>query len=218
MATAKGIASCTLATESKWGITVIRAIAKPLDNVYSFRLSGFAICDTTLSKLYTIHFLLPLLRIVLAVLHIALLHGTGSTLASMEFLFEAIADFLEFGLYFGAKDSAGLLVYLTLLSSVVCCRYRYVSHPDNSSPASPTSTPSHIAPEYYFLAAYSVLKSIPLKETGFVVFGLVVSASIALFSGAPLVAVRRLYTTVLSGRVLPSTPSLVLSATLQILR
>lgn len=39
-------------------------------------------------------------------------------------------------------------------------------HPDNYIPANPLNTPAHIQPEWYFLFAYAILRSIPDKLLG----------------------------------------------------
>jgi quinol-cytochrome oxidoreductase complex cytochrome b subunit len=41
-----------------------------------------------------------------------------------------------------------------------------LGHPDNYIPANPMSTPEHIVPEWYFLFAYAILRSIPNKLAG----------------------------------------------------
>jgi len=38
--------------------------------------------------------------------------------------------------------------------------------PENFNPANPLSTPVHIQPEWYFLFAYAILRSIPRKLGG----------------------------------------------------
>ncbi|PFH30623.1 putative apocytochrome b [Besnoitia besnoiti] len=45
-----------------------------------------------------------------------------------------------------------------------------LSHPDNSIPVNRFVTPLHIVPEWYFLAYYAVLKVIPSKTGGLLVF------------------------------------------------
>ena len=41
-----------------------------------------------------------------------------------------------------------------------------LGHPDNSIHANPLTTPAHIVPEWYFLAFYAILRSIPNKQAG----------------------------------------------------
>jgi len=51
--------------------------------------------------------------------------------------------------------------------------------PDNFTPANPLVTPIHIQPEWYFLFAYAILRSIPNKLGG--VIALVISIAILIF-------------------------------------
>ena len=53
-------------------------------------------------------------------------------------------------------------------------------HPDNYIPANPMSTPAHIVPEWYFLWAYAILRSIPNKLGGVAAIALVFIALLAL--------------------------------------
>ena len=52
----------------------------------------------------------------------------------------------------------------------------YLGDPDNFIPANPLVTPVHIQPEWYFLFAYAILRSIPNKLGG--VIALVLSIAI----------------------------------------
>jgi ubiquinol-cytochrome c reductase cytochrome b subunit len=64
----------------------------------------------------------------------------------------------------------GTLVSLTLLDPYL------LGDPDNFIPANPLVTPAHIQPEWYFLFAYAILRSIPNKLGG--VIALVMSIAI----------------------------------------
>ena len=67
---------------------------------------------------------------------------------------------------------------LTLLVSIVLFAPNYLGEPDNFIVANPMSTPTHIVPEWYFLFAYAILRSIPNKLGG--VLGLIASLLILL--------------------------------------
>lgn len=54
--------------------------------------------------------------------------------------------------------------------------------PENFIPANPIVTPVHIQPEWYFLFAYAILRSIPSKLGGVVALGM----SVAIFYFLPL--------------------------------
>ena len=49
-----------------------------------------------------------------------------------------------------------------------------LGHPDNSIHANPLTTPAHIVPEWYFLALYAILRSIPNKHAGVAAVTLVI--------------------------------------------
>ena len=67
---------------SYWGISVILALAAPIDSVYALLLSGYTIGVATITKLFIIHFLLPFVSLILVVVHIVLLHRIGSSSCS----------------------------------------------------------------------------------------------------------------------------------------
>jgi len=53
-----------------------------------------------------------------------------------------------------------------LLLSVVLFMPNLLGEPDNFIQANPISTPPHIVPEWYFLFAYAILRSVPNKLGG----------------------------------------------------
>jgi ubiquinol-cytochrome c reductase cytochrome b subunit len=75
-----------------------------------------------------------------------------------------------------------LLVLLTLTNPYL------LGDPDNFIPANPLVTPVHIQPEWYFLFAYAILRSIPNKLGG--VIALVLSIAILII--LPFTANRKL--------------------------
>jgi len=60
----------------------------------------------------------------------------------------------------------GFVVFFFLLLSLVFLSPNLLGEPDNFIPANPMSTPPHIVPEWYFLFAYAILRSIPNKLGG----------------------------------------------------
>lgn len=60
----------------------------------------------------------------------------------------------------------GFVVILTALIGLVLLDPNLLGEPDNFIPANPMVTPPHIVPEWYFLFAYAVLRSIPNKLGG----------------------------------------------------
>lgn len=76
------------------------------------------------------------------------------------------ADKVPFHPYFAYKDLLGFMVLFLALASLALFSPNYLGDPDNFTPANPLVTPPHIKPEWYFLFAYAILRSIPNKLGG----------------------------------------------------
>merc|ERR1712079_545524 len=65
--------------------------------------------------------------------------------------------------YFSIKDVFGFVVFFSLMRAV-CFLFPWdIGDPENFIPANPIVTPVHIQPEWYFVFAYAILRSIPSK-------------------------------------------------------
>jgi len=121
-------------------------------------------------RFYTLHFILPFVVAGLAVVHILLLHETGSSNPKGQN--GSSKDLVPFSPYYFLKDVASFLVVLAVFAYVVRLYPNYFGHPDNYIPADPLVTPAHIVPEWYFLPFYAILKGVPDKIGGAVAMGL----------------------------------------------
>jgi len=111
--------------------------------------------------------------VFLVVLHIFYLHETGS---NNPLGINSSSSKLPFHYYYSVKDVLGFVVYLFLLL-LVAFTYGYVlMDAENFILSNPLVTPTHIQPEWYFLFAYAILRSIPNKLGG--VVALVLSISV----------------------------------------
>jgi len=75
-------------------------------------------------------------------------------------------DKIPFHPYFSTKDTVRGLIALVRLTIIVLGNPFILIDPDNFIPANPLVTPAHIQPEWYFLFAYAILRSIPNKLGG----------------------------------------------------
>lgn len=78
------------------------------------------------------------------------------------------------------------MILLGVLISLILVDPNILGDPENYNKASPINTPPHIQPEWYYLFAYAILRSIPRKFGG--VLALVASIAILItlpFSGRP---------------------------------
>jgi len=154
---------------SFWGATVITNLfsAIPIigEGVVQWLWGGYSVDNPTLSRFYTLHFLLPFLIVGVVVLHIVALHTHGSN-NPLGIDRKGPQDSIPFHPYYTVKDFFGLGVALTIFFSVVFFAPDYLGHPDNYVPADPLKTPAHIVPEWYFLPFYAILRAIPDKLGG----------------------------------------------------
>ena len=154
---------------SFWGATVITNLfsAIPLvgENIVQWLWGGYSVDNPTLSRFYTLHFLLPFLIVGVVILHIVALHTHGSN-NPLGIDRKGPQDSIPFHPYYTVKDFFGLGVALTIFFAVVFFAPDFLGHPDNYVPADPLKTPAHIVPEWYFLPFYAILRAIPDKLGG----------------------------------------------------
>nr|WBW69155.1 cytochrome b [Sacalia bealei]WBW69160.1 cytochrome b [Sacalia bealei] len=152
---------------SFWGATVITNLlsATPYigNTLVQWIWGGFSVDNATLTRFFTFHFLLPFTIAGLAAVHLLFLHQTGSNNPTG---LNSNTDKIPFHPYFSYKDLLGLILMLTLLLILALFSPNLLGDPDNFTPANPLSTPPHIKPEWYFLFAYAILRSIPNKLGG----------------------------------------------------
>nr|WBW69173.1 cytochrome b [Sacalia quadriocellata] len=152
---------------SFWGATVITNLlsATPYigNTLVQWIWGGFSVDNATLTRFFTFHFLLPFTIAGLAAVHLLFLHETGSNNPTG---LNSNADKIPFHPYFSYKDLLGLILTLTFLLTLALFFPNLLGDPDNFTPANPLSTPPHIKPEWYFLFAYAILRSIPNKLGG----------------------------------------------------
>ncbi len=154
---------------SFWGATVITNLfsAIPLigDNITQWLWGGYSVDNPTLSRFYTLHFLLPFLIVGVVILHIVALHTHGSN-NPLGIDKKGPQDSIPFHPFYTIKDLFGLSFALTIFFAVVFFAPDFLGHPDNYIPADPLKTPAHIVPEWYFLPFYAILRAIPDKLGG----------------------------------------------------
>nr|UBD07201.1 cytochrome b [Otophryne robusta] len=152
---------------SFWGATVITNLlsAAPYigTDLVQWIWGGFSVDNATLTRFFTLHFLLPFAIAGLAIIHLLFLHQTGS---SNPTGLNSNPDKVPFHTYFTYKDALGFIILLSILALISTFAPNMLGDPDNFTPANPLVTPPHIKPEWYFLFAYSILRSIPNKLGG----------------------------------------------------
>uniref|UniRef100_A0A5P8FSW7 Cytochrome b n=7 Tax=Cyprinoidei TaxID=30727 RepID=A0A5P8FSW7_9TELE len=152
---------------SFWGATVITNLLSAVpymgDMLVQWIWGGFSVDNATLTRFFAFHFLLPFIIAAATVIHLLFLHETGSNNPAG---LNSDADKISFHPYFSYKDLLGFVLMLLALTSLALFSPNLLGDPDNFTPANPMVTPPHIKPEWYFLFAYAILRSIPNKLGG----------------------------------------------------
>ena len=152
---------------SFWGATVITNLVSAIPvvgkNIVVWLWGGFRVNAPTLSRFFILHFCLPFILSALVMMHIFFLHKTGSQNPTN---FKRRYNLISFHWFFSAKDLAFLLVWVMVFEWLIFLHPFLLGDPENFILANPIRTPAHIVPEWYFLFAYAILRSIPDKLGG----------------------------------------------------
>nr|NP_008444.1 cytochrome b [Pelomedusa subrufa]O79680.1 RecName: Full=Cytochrome b; AltName: Full=Complex III subunit 3; AltName: Full=Complex III subunit III; AltName: Full=Cytochrome b-c1 complex subunit 3; AltName: Full=Ubiquinol-cytochrome-c reductase complex cytochrome b subunit [Pelomedusa subrufa]AAD05060.1 cytochrome b [Pelomedusa subrufa] len=152
---------------SFWGATVITNLLSAIPymgtNLVQWIWGGFSVDNATLTRFFTLHFLTPFIISSLTTIHLLLLHEKGSNNPTG---LNSNPDKIPFHPYFSYKDLLGVNLLMIGLLTLTLFLPNLLTDPENFTPANPLSTPKHIKPEWYFLFAYAILRSIPNKLGG----------------------------------------------------
>nr|YP_010902342.1 cytochrome b [Microtus ilaeus]QYK92186.1 cytochrome b [Microtus ilaeus] len=165
---------------SFWGATVITNLLSAIPYIGTTLVEwiwgGFSVDKATLTRFFAFHFILPFIITALVLVHLLFLHETGSNNPTG---LNSNADKIPFHPYYTVKDFLGVLILLMAFMILTLFFPDILGDPDNYTPANPLNTPPHIKPEWYFLFAYAILRSIPNKLGG--VLALILSIVILAF-------------------------------------
>nr|QDP18122.1 cytochrome b [Chrotogonus sp. TAMUIC IGC OR284] len=166
---------------SFWGATVITNLLSAIPyiglDLVQWVWGGFAVDNATLNRFFAFHFILPFIVAAMVMIHLFFLHQTGS---NNPLGLNSNIEKIPFHPYFTFKDSITFIT-LTFTLILLCLINPYLlGDPDNFTPANPLVTPVHIQPEWYFLFAYAILRSIPNKLGGVIALFLSISIIIIL--------------------------------------
>lgn len=165
---------------SFWGATVITNLLSAVpylgQTLVYWIWGGFSVDNSTLNRFFVFHFILPFVVLAIVIIHLFFLHikGSNNPLGIRRKSFK-----IPFRPYFSLKDLIGFILFFIMIIFIVSFFPYYLGDPDNFSIANSIVTPIHIKPEWYFLFAYAILRSIPNKLGG--VIALLISILILIF-------------------------------------
>ncbi len=152
---------------SFWAATVITNLFSAIPFIgkifVEWLWGGFSVDNATLNRFFSFHFILPFIIVALVIVHFLFLHETGS---NNPLGVNRNGIKIPFHSYYSLKDVVGFIFLFFFLILIIIFFPRLFLEPENFIPANPLSTPVHIQPEWYFLFAYAILRSIPRKLGG----------------------------------------------------
>ena len=148
---------------SFWGATVITNLFGSIpvvgDAIATWLWGGFAIDNPTLTRFFSLHYLIPFVIAGLVVLHVWALHVVGQNNPTGIDV-KSKGDTVPFTPHATLKDLFVTSVFMLLFAYFVFFNPNALGHSDNYIPANPLSTPAHIVPEWYLLPFYAILRAI----------------------------------------------------------
>lgn len=155
---------------SFWAATVVTNLfsAVPFygQDIVFWLWGGYSVSSFTLTRFFSLHFILPFIILGLVILHIVFLHINGGNNRFNVFM---RFDKVRFFPYYFAKDLYYTNYIMFVYLAFVGFAPNYLLHVDNYVEADPLVTPPHIVPEWYFLIFYAMLRSVPSKVGGILV-------------------------------------------------
>jgi ubiquinol-cytochrome c reductase cytochrome b subunit len=147
---------------SFWGAKVITGLfgAIPVigEPIQTWLLGSFAPDQSTLTRFFSLHYLLPFVIAGVIILHVWALHIPGSGNPTGVDV-KSPQDTVPFHPYYTAKDGFFLGLFMIAFAAVLFFWPNYLGHADNYIPANPLATPAEIVPEWYFWPFYAILRS-----------------------------------------------------------
>nr|YP_001552176.1 cytochrome b [Pseudocellus pearsei]ABS71914.1 cytochrome b [Pseudocellus pearsei] len=152
---------------SFWAATVITNLLSAIPYmgtlIVEWMWGGFSVSNPTLSRFFSFHFILPFMILATMMIHIFFLHEKGS---SNPMGMHMNMEKSPFHPYFSWKDLLGFTITMSMFMHISLNHPFLFMDSENFIPANPLVTPVHIQPEWYFLFAYTILRSIPNKLGG----------------------------------------------------
>ena len=166
---------------SFWAATVITNLFTAIpfvgNSIAMWLWGGFAVDSPTLTRFFSLHYLLPFVIVGVVVLHVWAVHVVGQN-NPLGIDVKKSEDTVPFTPYATMMDLFGTVIFLILFAWIAFFIPNYLGSPDNYVQANPLQTPAHIEPDWYLLPFYAILRSIPNKLLGV----------IALFSSIAILA------------------------------
>ena len=138
---------------------------------------GFRVGGPTLSRFFTLHYITPFTTLPMSITHLIFSHLCGSR---NPIGIPTATEKTELYWYFFLKDLHFIFLVVAVFEVVLFLFPHFFMDSENFLVADFTKTPEHIKPEWYFLFAYCILRSVPNKVGGAI--GLLIRTLVLFFT------------------------------------
>ena len=161
---------------SFWGATVITRFLRVLPyrpDILEWVWRRFTVGHPTLTRFFSLHYILRIAVAPLSLIHMLLLHASRSGRP----LRDRNDYYVPFWPYFRVKDLWPIRIVVLI---IVYLSLFLIPETENLKNASSITTPTHIKPEWYFLMYYAILRAVPSKSIGLMLIILSILALIVI--------------------------------------
>ena len=133
----------------------------------------YAVADATLTRFFALHVVfLPVLIMIVMAVHLYSVRVVGSNNEDGKPI-DKKKDGIPFWPVFMSKEFFVMTVFLLFFFFLVFYKFDFAMDRVNFEPANPLQTPTHIYPEWYFLAYYEILRGFFFSQNlGLIAFAL----------------------------------------------
>jgi ubiquinol-cytochrome c reductase cytochrome b subunit len=162
---------------SHWAATVILNLFDWIPGFVDGFIGAYGVGSVAIQRMFVLHYALGLLILGIIVIHLLVLHDTGSS-----YMIETDADNHTFPIT-ASKDIAYASLSIMTIVLVMTLGWITVAAADNSIPASAVTTPSVIMPEWYLLSVYGALRAVPAAVVGLYVAFYIIATTVSMTEG-----------------------------------
>lgn len=170
---------------SFWGAQVILNLPAAIpvigDGLAEWVKGDYLISGITLNRFFALHVVaIPLILVGLVFMHLVALHHVGSNnpdgidIKKLKDKNGIPLDGVPFHPYYTVHDMVGIVVFFICFFAVVFFAPEgggYFLEKPNFEVANPLKTPPHIAPVWYYMPFYAILRAVPSKLGGVIAMG-----------------------------------------------
>ncbi|MGG4661998.1 cytochrome b [Providencia vermicola] len=157
--------------KSYWAATVMTEFSKAIPfvggTIHEYVVGGFSAGTPMIGRFFVLHFIIPFIIVIFTIIHIRTVKQAFAKAIKQPFT-EKQQQKLLFNFQITNDDMIKTTIFCMVFVWFLFFAPQYLMHADNFIKADPTVTPEIVAPEWYFLMFFSILRCFPNELVGLV--------------------------------------------------